>query len=118
MVKQIGFPIHFISVAHCCLLMLMTFSANVSDSGIRDPYVALARAEDQHINAYKELLHHQLSNVQVCVVLIMSKRCRTSIIVLLRHVMILPESIYLPIGSTPGRSDWQAGMIMMKNTTN
>ncbi len=39
------------------------FSDNVSDSGIHDPYVAWYRAEDQHINAYKELLHHQLSEL-------------------------------------------------------
>ncbi len=91
-------------------------SGNVSDSGILDPYVAWHRAEDQHINAYKELLHHQLSELamscnmealrcsDVCVP-IMLKRCRTSIIVLLRHVMILPESVYPPLGGTPGRSD-------------
>ncbi len=36
------------------------FSGNVSDSGIRDPYLAWHRTEDQHINAYKQLLYHQL----------------------------------------------------------
>ncbi len=32
--------------------------------------------------------------------------------------MILPESVYPPLGGTLGRGDWQAGMIMLKNTTN
>ncbi len=31
--------------------------------GIRDPYVAWHRAKDQHINVYKVLLHHQLSEM-------------------------------------------------------
>ncbi len=39
------------------------FSGNVSDSGIRDPCVAWHRANDQHINAYKELFYHQLSEL-------------------------------------------------------
>ncbi len=44
-------------------IVIRLFSGNVSDSGIHDPYVVWHRAENQHINAYKELRHHQLSEL-------------------------------------------------------
>ncbi len=39
------------------------FSGNFSDSGIRDPHVPWHKADAEHINAYKELLHHQTSEL-------------------------------------------------------
>ncbi len=104
------------------------FSGNASDSAIHDPYVDWHRAKDKHINGYKELLHHQLSELALscnmnafkCSDVCCTDHVREMHNIYYNVIKACNDSARKCIPSIKGtfeRSDWQAGMIVLKNTT-